>query len=66
MKIVMGKHALEQARERGISINEIRKAIQQGAKHLQEKNKLVSDFMHIRVVYKKTKDKVFVITVMIQ
>lgn len=66
MEIVMGKHALEQARERGISINEIRKAIQQGAKHLQEKNKLVSDFMHIRAVYKKTEDKVFVITVMIR
>ena len=66
MEIVMGKHALEQARERGISINEIRKTIQQGAKHLQENNKLVSDFMHIRVVYKKTEDKFFVITVMIR
>lgn len=62
----MGKHALEQARERGISINEIKKAIQQGAKHLQEKNKIVSDYAHMRVVYKKIKDKSFVITVMIR
>ena len=66
MEIVMGKHAMEQARERGITINEIKKAIQQGAKHLQERNKIVSDFMHIRVVYKKIKDQTYVITVMIR
>ena len=62
----MGKHALEQARERGITINEIKKAIQQGAKHLQERNKIVSDFMHVRVVYKKIQNQAFVITVMIR
>jgi len=66
MEILMGRHALEQARERGITINEIKKTIQQGAKHLQERNKIVADFMHIRVVYKKIKDKIFVITVMIR
>ena len=66
MEILMGRHALEQARERGITINEIKKTIQQGAKHLQEQNKIVADFMHIRVVYKKIEDKIFVITVMIR
>ncbi len=66
MDLIMSKHALEQARERGISLNEIKKTIQQGAKHLQEKNKIVSDFAHIRVVYKKVQEKIFIITVMIR
>ena len=66
MEIQMGRHALEQARERGITINEIKKTIQQGAKHLQEQNKIVSDFMHLRVVYKKIQEQTFVITVMIR
>ena len=56
---------MEQARERGISVNEIRNAIQRGAKHLQD-GKIVADFMHIRVVYKKVKDQNQVITVMIR
>lgn len=66
MKIILGKHALEQARERGITLDEIKKTIRQGAKHLQERNKIVSDFMHLRVVYKKIQDQTFVITVMIR
>ena len=66
MELRMGIHALEQARVRGISINEIKKTIQQGAKHLQESNKIVSDFMHMRVVYKKIAGQIFVITVMIR
>lgn len=66
MEIVMARHALEQARERGVSINEIKRTIQQGAKHLQTPNKIVSDFMYIRVVFKKVKNKWFVITVMIR
>ncbi|MEK6845478.1 MAG: DUF4258 domain-containing protein [Nanoarchaeota archaeon] len=66
MEIVMSRHALEQSRERGVSINEIKKAIQCGAKHLQDQNKVVSDFMHVRVVYRKRKEKHFIITVMIR
>lgn len=66
MKIVMSRHALEQARERGISLNEIKKTIQRGAKHFQEKNKIVSDYMHVRVVFKKMRDFYFIITVIIR
>ncbi len=62
----MSRHALEQSRERGISLNEIKKAIQCGAKHLQDQNKIVSDFMHVRVVYRNREKKHFVITVMIR
>lgn len=61
----LSKHALEQARQRGISISEIRKTIQRGAKHFQGK-KIVADFMHIRAVYKIINKKPFVITVMIK
>jgi len=65
MNIQLSKHALEQARERGINIKEIKKVIQRGAKHLQ-KNKIVADFGYTRVVYKKIKNIYFIITVMIK
>jgi len=65
MKIQFSKHALEQARERGINIKEIERAIQRGAKHLQE-NKIVSDFGHIRIVYRKIENIYFIITVMVK
>jgi hypothetical protein len=66
MELLLGKHALGQARERGISIKEIKKTIQQGAKHIQKPNKIVADYMHIRVVYRIVRQKHFVITVMIR
>ncbi|MBS3165557.1 DUF4258 domain-containing protein [Candidatus Woesearchaeota archaeon] len=67
MDIVMSKHALEQARERGVSINEIKRTIQQGAKHLQKPNKIISEYAHIRVVYKPLRNvQAYIITVMIR
>ena len=66
MEIWLTKHAKQQARERGISIEEIKKVIQRGAKHIQEENKIVSDYAHLRVVYKKVQEKHFIITVMIR
>lgn len=65
MEIVMSKHALEKARERGVTIDEIKKTIQCGSKHLQE-YKILSDYMHLRVVWKQFKGKPFVIMVMIR
>jgi len=65
MEIVMSAHALEQARERGVSINEIKDAIKCGAKSLQNE-KIISMYRHIKVVFKKQEDKFFVITVMIR
>lgn len=66
MKIVMSRHALEQARERGISLNEINKCVQRGAKYFQEKNKIASDYTYIRVIFRKEKDFYFIITVIIR
>ena len=65
MKITLSKHALEQARERGITIEQIKRTIQRGAKYLQGK-KIISDYTYIRVVYKRLKDEHFIITVMIR
>ncbi|MBI3623340.1 DUF4258 domain-containing protein [Candidatus Pacearchaeota archaeon] len=65
MELLFSEHALDQARERGISINEIKEAIQKGAKFLQDE-KIVSDYRHIRIVFRKINDKYFVITVMIR
>ena len=61
----MSRHAKEQARERGISIKEIKTCIQRGAKSLQGK-KIVSMYRHIKVVYKKKGNYNFVITAMIR
>ena len=60
MELFMGKHALEQSRERGISINEIKETIQKGAKSTQN-DKIVSTYRHIKIVFKKINDKFFVI-----
>ncbi|MFH1053890.1 MAG: DUF4258 domain-containing protein [Candidatus Woesearchaeota archaeon] len=65
MKITLSYHAKQQARERGINISEIKRTIERGAKHFQGK-KIVSDHMHIRVVYKIIGKEHFVITVMIR
>ena len=61
----MSRHALEQARERGVSINEIKETIQKGAKFPQE-DKIISIHRHIKIVFKKIKNAVFVITIMIR
>ncbi|MEX2017031.1 MAG: DUF4258 domain-containing protein [Candidatus Pacearchaeota archaeon] len=68
MELLISKHALDQARERGISINEIKEAIQKGAKFIQDENekKIVSDYRHMRIVFKKLQNKYYVITVMIR
>jgi len=61
----MSKHALEQSRERGISINEIKETIQKGAKFVQD-GKIVSSYRHMKIVFKKANNKFFVITVMVR
>lgn len=61
----MSKHALEQSRERGVSINEIKETITKGIKLLQN-NKIISKYRHIKIVFKKIKDYYFIITVMIR
>ena len=66
MEIIMSRHALEQARERGISINEIKETIQKGSKFLQKNNKIITTYRHLKIVFKKLNDKFFLITVMVR
>lgn len=68
MELFITKHALDQARERGISVNEIKETIKKGAKFIQDKKekKIVSNYRHIRIVFKKSGNKYYVITVMIR
>ena len=61
----MSRHALEQARERGISLNEIKETIKNGAKCLQG-DKIAAMHRHLRVIFKKLNEKYFIITVMIR
>ena len=63
--ISLSIHAKQQARELGITIEEIKKCIQRGAKHLQE-DKIVADYGYIRVVYKMIGETPYIITVMIR
>lgn len=65
MNIIMSKHALEQSRERGVSINEIKETIRKGAKFLQQE-KIIAKYRHIKIIFKKIKDEYFIITVMIR
>lgn len=65
INLVMSRHAIEQARERGVSVNKIKDAVRQGAKSIQNE-KIIAVYRHIKVVFKKVKDKFFVITVMIR
>ena len=65
MNLIMSKHALEQARERGVSINEIKETISKGAKFLQQE-KIIAKHRHIKIVFKKIKGKYFIITVMMR
>lgn len=68
MELFITKHALDQARERGISVNEIKEAIQKGAKSIQSETqkKIASDYRHVRIIFKKIENRYYVITVMIR
>jgi hypothetical protein len=68
MELFMRKHALDKARERGVSINEIKETIQRGAKFVQDdkEGKIIAVHRHIKVIFKKLNEKYFVISVMIK
>lgn len=64
LQIKYTKHAREKMVERGISEEEeVRRGIAQGAKHLQDPDKICSDYQYFVVVYKKIADICYVITV---
>lgn len=61
-KIKYTKHARERMIERGISEKEVVTAINKGSKSHNNKI-IVSTYTYFRVVYKKVKNNIYVITV---
>ena len=44
----------------------VKEVIQKGAKFIQDNNRIVADYRHIRVIFKKINKLFFVITIMIR
>ena len=63
LEIRYSKHARQQMVERGISAREVEEGITKGAKHLQQPDKIISDYRYYSVVYKKRGNTCYVITV---
>ncbi len=63
LDIRYSKHAREQMVERGISVNEVEEGIRRGTKSFQKPDKILAEYKHYVVVFKKINDTVFVITV---
>jgi hypothetical protein len=65
LNVKYSKHARERMVERGISKNEISKAIQKGQKRTQN-GKLITTYTYFEVVYKKIGEKYYIITVQLR
>jgi len=65
LNVKYSKHARERMVERGISKNEISKAIQKGKKRTQN-GKIIASYTYFEVVYKKIGDKYYIITVQLR
>lgn len=62
MRFLFSRHARLRMVERGISADEVRAAVLQGAKTRQE-DRIVASYRYFEVVYRKSGDDVRVITV---
>ena len=65
LNVKYSKHARERMVERGISKNEISKAIQKGKKRTHD-GKIIASYTYFEVVYKKIRDKYYIITVQLR
>lgn len=65
LNIKYSRHARERMVERGISENEVAKAIQKGKKRIQD-NKIIVVYTYFEVVYKKIGDEYYIITVLLR
>jgi len=62
MRILFTKHARERMVARGISLEEVKKAILKGSKRIQN-GKIVAAYRYFEVVYKKVDETFIVVTV---
>ncbi len=65
MQVRLSKHARERMVERGISDDEVLRAIVRGNKTIQFQNKIVAEYTYFSVVYSVREDYIQVITVKI-
>ena len=63
MIIKLSKHAEEKMIDRGFTMNEVEKAITSGSKFIQKPDKIVAEYGYFSVVYKKSGDVYYIITV---
>ncbi len=64
IKISYSRHAQERKSQKGIHDNEVKRAIQRGAKRLQENNTILVYYSDLKVVYVKRGEKHYIITIM--
>lgn len=63
LDLEISQHAKRQMIDRGFSKKEVEECIKIGSKTMQD-NKIVSTYRDYKVVYKKIKEKYFIITIM--
>ena len=61
--ISYSKHAQERKTQKGISDNEVKRAIQRGAKKIQENNTILASFSDLKIVYIKKNEVYYIITI---
>ena len=66
MKLKFTKHASQQLKERGISKELVKLAIERGSKSRQGKNHFILTYTYIKVAYKKFNDVYIIKTVMVK
>lgn len=63
IRIILTKHARERMVSRGISLEEIKKAVLKGSKRIQN-GKVVAAYRYFEVVYKKVDETFVVVSVL--
>jgi hypothetical protein len=64
IKISYSRHAQERKTQKGIHDNEVKRAIQTGAKKIQHDNTILVSYSDLKVVYVKRGETYYIITVM--
>ena len=64
IKISYSRHAQERKTQKGIHDNEVKRAIQRGAKMIQKNNTILASYSDLKIVYVKRNDTYYIITIM--
>ena len=64
IKINYSRHAQERKTQKGINDNEVKRAIQRGAKRIQRNDTILASYGNLKIVYVKRNDVYYIITIM--